>query len=48
MEDYEDDEKKKVEIEKLNNSDFAKEHGVSVAYIVQILLCNQKTSGTIL
>ena len=41
MTNYEDDGKKEVEIEKLNDLDFAEEQGDSVACVVQRLLCNK-------
>ena len=44
--DYEDDEDEKFEIEELNNSDFADEHGESATCVVQRLLCNQKGPDT--
>ena len=46
MTDYEDNEEKGFEIEELNDSDFAEEHGESVICIVQKLLCNQKALDT--
>jgi len=45
MADYEDGEEE-VEIEELNDFDFAEEQGDSVACVVQILLCNQMALDT--
>jgi len=42
MVDYEDDEEEESEIEELNDSDFADEHGHFVACVVQSLLCNRR------
>ena len=48
MTDYEDDGEEEAEIEELNDSDFSKEQGDSVACVVQRLLCNQATSNLLL
>ena len=42
MEDYGNDREEDVEIEELNDSDFAEEQGNSVTCVVQILLYDQK------
>ena len=42
MADYEDDRKEKVEIENLDETDFAEEQRDFVACVVQRLLCNQR------
>ena len=46
MTDYEDNWEEEVEIEELNDLDFAEEQGDSVVCIVQRLLCNQKALDT--
>ena len=46
MADYEDDKEERFEIEELNDSDFAYQHGEAATCVVQRLLCNQKASDT--
>jgi len=46
MTDYKDDGEEEVEIEELNDLDFAEEQGNSVTCVVQILLYGQKAPGT--
>jgi len=46
MANYKDVEEEEVEIEKLNDSDFADKHGKAATCVVQKLLCNQKAPDT--
>ena len=46
MVNYKDNREEEVKIEKLNDSNFTKEQGDSLACVVQRLLCNQKAPDT--